>query len=539
MAGTAAASDAGQAGGQRQLQRELDWKDAFWASSGVPAGVLLTMGGIATMIGQPSWVIWIASILMGFVQSFVYAEIAGLYPNKSGGASVYGAAGWLPYGKFIAPISVWCNWLAWSPVLALGTSLGAGYVMASLFPADAAIRQWQLDLLPLDFVREGLHLRINLVSIIATGFLLLTFALQHHGAARAAHFQRILGIACMLPLLLVGIIPLITGDLPRENLFPLLPIVRDAAGHIGFGTWDAAGLTLLAGAMFGAGWSTYGFETAVCYTREFRDPAKDTARAIFAAGLLCMAIFTLVPLVFQASLGLEGMLDPSIYDGSGVANALARILGGGAVIGNMLIVMLILALLLIVMTSMMGSSRTLYQASVDGWFPRYLSRVNKHGAPTAAMWTDLVFNIVLLLASDYFAVLMISNVCYFVFNFLNLQSGWIHRIDRSDWTRPYRCPTWLLTTGAVFGFVNMVWMGAGANVWGEGTLRNGLLAVLLIIPVFAFRHYVQDKGQFPVSDGDQDGPAARRIVQPKAGMLPYLALFAAAATVGITAYLAK
>jgi amino acid transporter len=522
-----------------QLQRQLDWKDAFWASSGVPAGVLLTIGGIATMIGQPSWVVWIASILMGFMQCFVYAEIAGLYPNKSGGASVYGAAGWLPYGKFIAPISVWCNWLAWSPVLALGTSLGAGYVMASLFPADAAIRQWQLDLLPLDFVREGLNLRINLVSIIATGFLLLTFALQHHGAARAAHFQKILGIACMLPLLLVGIIPLITGDLPTENLFPILPMVRDAAGDIGFGTWNAAGLTLLAGAMFGAGWSTYGFETAVCYTREFRDPAKDTARAIFASGFLCIAIFTLVPLVFQASLGLEGMLDPTIYDGSGVANALAKILGGGAVVGNLLIVMLVLALLLIVMTSMMGSSRTLYQASVDGWFPRYLSRVNAHGAPTAAMWTDLVFNIVLLLASDYFAVLMISNVCYFVFNFLNLQSGWIHRIDRGDWNRPYRCPTWLLATGAVLGFVNMVWMGAGANVWGEGTLRNGLLAVLLIIPVFAFRHYIQDKGQFPTSTGADDLALERTIVQPKAGFLPYLALIAAAATVGLAAYLAE
>lgn len=538
MASTAAVSDAGQAGSPMQLQRQLDWKDAFWASSGVPAGVLLTMGGIATMIGQPSWVVWIASILMGFVQSFVYAEIAGLYPNKSGGASVYGAAGWLPYGKFIAPISVWCNWLAWSPVLALGTSLGAGYVMASLFPADAAIRQWQFDLLPLNFVREGLHLRVNLVSIIATGFLLLTFALQHHGAARAAHFQRILGIACMLPLLLVGIVPLISGDLPRENLFPILPIVRDAAGHISFGTWDAAGLTLLAGAMFGAGWSTYGFETAVCYTREFRDPAKDTARAIFASGLLCMAIFTLVPLVFQGSLGLQGMLDPGIYDGSGVANALAKILGGGAVIGNLLIVMLVLALLLIVMTSMMGSSRTLYQASVDGWFPRYLSRVNRHGAPTAAMWTDLVFNILLLLASDYFAVLMISNVCYFVFNFLNLQSGWIHRIDRGSWNRPYRCPTWLLATGAAFGFLNMIWMGAGANVWGDGTLRNGLLAVLLIIPVFAYRHYVQDKGHFPVAERDADGAFDRQIVEPKAGYLPYLALIAAAAIVGITAYLA-
>lgn len=538
MASQAEAPALSEATARLELRRQLDWKDAFWASSGVPAGVLLTMGGIATMIGQPSWVIWIASILMGFAQSFVYAEIAGLYPNKSGGASVYGAAGWLPYGKFLAPISVWCNWLAWSPVLALGTSLAAGYVMANLFPADAAIRQWQLDLLPLDFVREGLHLRINLVSIIAAGFLLLTFALQHHGAARAANFQKILGFACMLPLLLVGLVPLLTGDLPRDHLFPLLPIVRDAAGEIGFGSWNAAGLTLLAGAMFGAGWSTYGFETAVCYTREFRDPAKDTARAIFAAGLLCMAIFTLVPLAFQASLGLDGMLDPTIYDGSGVAAALAKIVGGGALVGNVLIVMLVLALLLIVMTSMMGSSRTLYQASVDGWLPRYLSRVNSHGAPTAAMWTDLLFNLVLLLASDYFAVLMISNVCYFVFNFLNLQSGWIHRIDRKDWHRPYRCPNWLLGLGAVLGFVNMIWMGAGADVWGAGTLRNGLLAVLIIIPIFAYRHYVQDKGRFPISEGTADDPFERTPVQPKAGILPYLALLGAAVTVGGAAWLA-
>ena len=521
-----------------ELHRQLDWKGAFWASSGVPAGVLLTMGGIATVIGQPSWVIWIASIFMGFVQSFVYAEIAGLYPNKSGGASIYGAAAWLPYGKFIAPISVWCNWLAWSPVLALGTSLAAGYVMASLFPADAAIRTWQLQLFDLGLIRQGLTLRVNLVSLIGAAFLLLTFTLQHHGAARAANFQKIMGLLCMLPLLLVGLVPLLTGDLPRDHLFPLLPMLRDAAGHVGFGSWNTAGLTILAGAMFGAGWSTYGFETAVCYTREFRDPAKDTAKAIFAAGLLCIAIFTLVPLAFQASLGLEGMLDPAIYDGSGVAQALARIVGGGALIGNLLIVMLVLALLLIVMTSMMGSSRTLYQASVDGWLPRYLSRVNQHGAPTAAMWTDLGFNLILLLASDYFAVLMISNVCYFIFNFLNLQAGWIHRIDRGSWERPFRCPTWLLALAAGFGFLNMVFMGAGADVWGAGTLRNGLIAAALIIPVFLFRHYVQDKGVFPAAVVEANYAAKEAPVVPRAGMLPWLALAACAAVVWLTHHLA-
>lgn len=523
-------ADPARAAPQGELKRQLSWVDAFWASSGVPAGVLLTMGGIAATIGQPSWVVWIVSIGMGFIQAFVYAEIAGLYPHKSGGASIYGAAAWLPYGKFIAPISVWCNWLAWSPVLALGTSLGAAYVMASLFAPDAAINTWQIKLVDLGFIKDGLTLRINFVSIIATAFLLLTFFLQHNGAARAANFQKIIGIICLSPLILVGLVPIVTGDLPTDHLFPLLPIIRDAAGSISFGSWDALGLTLLAGALFGAGWSTYGFETAVCYTREFRDPRRDTVRAILSAGLLCMAVFILVPLAFQASLGLDGLLDPKIYDGSGVALALANILGGGAVIGNIFIVMLILALLLIVMTSMLGSSRTLYQASVDGWLPRYLSKVNHHGAPTAAMWTDLGFNLILLLASDYFAVLMISNVCYFIFNFLNLQAGWIHRMDRGHWERPFRCPTWLLALATLLGFVNMAFMGAGADVWGEGTLRNGLLAILLIIPVFWFRHYVQDKGVFPAAQVEAEFvPAAMQA--RRAGWLPYLALAVCAALV--------
>ena len=77
-------------------------------------------------------------MLMGFIQSFTYAEIAGLFPNKSGGASVYGAAAWLRYGKFIAPLSVWCNWIAWTPVLSLGTAIAAGYILNLMEPAPDA-----------------------------------------------------------------------------------------------------------------------------------------------------------------------------------------------------------------------------------------------------------------------------------------------------------------------------------------------------------------------------------------------------------------
>src|SRR5215813_4168976 len=124
--------------GQGELVRAINWKGAFWVASGVPALVLFSIGGIAGTVGIPAFVIWTLSMIMGFVQSFTYAEIAGLFPNKSGGASVYGAAAWLKYGKFIAPLSVWCNWFAWSPVLAIGCGIAAGYIMDAFEHAPAA-----------------------------------------------------------------------------------------------------------------------------------------------------------------------------------------------------------------------------------------------------------------------------------------------------------------------------------------------------------------------------------------------------------------
>lgn len=522
------------------LHRGLSWKDAFWVTSGVPAGVLFTIGGVCATVGQPAWAVWIAAITMGLIQSATYAEISGLFPHKSGGASVYGAIGWVRYGKLIAPVSVWCNWLAWSPMLALGCGLAASYALTSLFPADAAILHWQWTLADLGFVKPGLTLRVNATFVIATILLLITFKLQHSGASKAARTQRILGIASLTPLLIVGIVPFVTGDVPMSNLLPLLPLGHDAQGNLtaaAFGSWNGQGVVMALGAMFMAGWASYGFETAVCYTREFRDPRRDTAKAIFWSGALCLIVMTLVPMAFQGALGTAAMLDPRIGDGTGVAAAMARIVGGGAWVANAIVVMLMLSILLIVMTSMMGSSRTLYQASVDGWLPKYLSHVNEHGAPTRAMWTDLGFNLVLLLMSDYMTVLSISNVCYMLFVFLNLQSGWIHRMDRGQWQRPFRCPTWLLVLGSICGYANLVYVGAGADLQGAGTLRNGLIAMLLIVPVFVYRHYWQDRGRFPAQmQRDMELAVAARGMW--LNVAPYAALAAAALTIAASYYFA-
>ena len=545
-ANTLTASQAGHAA--ETLQRKIGWQGAFWVASGVPALVLFSIGAIAATVGKPAWMIWAISIAFGFIQAFTYAEIAGLFPHKSGGASIYGAVAWVKYSKFVAPVSVWCNWFAWSPVLAIGSGLAAGYLLSALFAPDAVINTWQITLLDLGNIKDGLVLRINATFILGAALLLSVFAVQHGGILRSAKTTMILGLIALVPLMLIGIVPLLTGDAPAANFFPLAPLAHDAAGNVIDGVWNIEGWKLMAGGLFIAAWSTYGFETAVCYTREFKNPKTDTFKAIFYSGLLCVAVFTLVPISFQGHLGLghmvtpavvdaagvvtspavyDGMLAPSIYSGMGIAAAFSNIIGGGAFIGNLMVIMMVLALLLAIMTSMAGSSRTLYQASVDGWLPKYLSHVNSHGAPTRAMWTDLCFNLILLMMSDYVFILAASNIGYIIFNFLNLNAGWIHRMDRPNWERPYKAPTILLALGAILGFVNLAIMGLGSDIWGAGTLKAGLIFASLIVPVFIYRHYVQDKGVFPkqmLEDlyiaGDDSATAK------KAGVLPYVALVA-------------
>ncbi len=567
------------------LHRALSWKGAFWVAAGVPPLVLFSIGGIAGTTGKLAFLVWMISMTMGFLQSFTYAEIAGMFGNKSGGASVYGATAWLRYSKFIAPLSVWCNWFAWSPVLSLGCAIAAGYILNALFPIPGGDSQMVLDwiathassvtadsprvvewlaanagstpdaaikaLLAQDgvaaltpFVRTWslfsfeipylAHANINATFVIGAVLMLVIFAIQHRGIAGTATVQKWLAIIVLVPLLLIGLYSIFTGTIDYANVTNLVP---PTAGYSGIdGDWSIGGWTLFLGGLYIAAWSTYGFETAVCYTAEFKNPRIDTFKAIFYSGLLCCLFFFLVPFAFQGVLGHEGMLAPGIVDGTGVAEALAGLIHGGVVVTQILVILMIMALFLAIMTAMAGSSRTLYQGSKDGWLPKYLDHVNEHGAPTRAMWTDFGFNLFLLaIASDaggYFFVLAVSNVGYIIFNFLNLNAGWIHRMDSSHVHRPWKAPTALIGFNTLLAFVNALFLGAGAKVWGySNALWVGFIFAALILPVFAFRHYVRDGGKFPPGAMDDLGLTGQDLGIKKAGILPYVTLLAGLAVV--------
>lgn len=501
------------------LKRSLSWIDVFFIASGVPALVLFSVGALADQVGTPACLIWALSVTMGFFQAFTYAEISGLFPNKSGGASVYGSIGWLPYSKFIAPLSVWCNWIAWTPILAIGTGLMAGYLLTSIFPADSAVMTWQYTIADLSWAIDGLTLRLNATFFLGAFILISIFTAQYFGISKAAKITMILSMAGLLPLLLCSVGPLLAGDVDMANFQPFVPLN---------GAWDFEGLGIFLSGMYVAAWSTYAFETCVCYTSEFKHPKTDVIKSLVFSGLLCILMFSIVPFVFEGSLGLDGLRAPEIVAGSGVARALGDLLHGGATLTNFIVVMLLLSIALAVMTSMAGSSRTLYQASVDGWLPRYLTKVNKHGSPIYAMLTDLSFNLILLMMSDYMVVLLASNCGYILFNWLNLQSGWIHRIDRAEVTRPFRAPTVLLGFNVLLSFCNLAFLGVAAAKISTTNIVIGLIICAMILPVFFFRHYIQDKGVFPAStlEAEESGAAMK-----KCGLLPYFAILCGVCTV--------
>lgn len=502
--------------GERSMVRGVNWLQVVFISAGAPALVMFNLGGISAITGTISPLVWTVSVLLGFLELFLYAEIAGLHPSKSGGTAVHGATAWVRYSKIVAPMSIWSNWLAWSPILAIGSGLASGYLISIFVPADDPISTWKLTLLNLDFIQGNLSLRINAQFIIGTVIMVGIWTVQHAGIVRTARAATLLTAVGLIPLLLVTFIPIFTGRINLSNFTPFVPLS---------GSWNFGGWRLLIGGLFLAAWSTYAAETAVCYMSEMKNPAVDAPKAIIWSGLVCVALYVLVPVVFQGVLGTQFMMGDTIVSGEGVGAALASMVNAGPFATKLIVVILTFTLLLAILTAMAGSSRTLYEGGRDGWMPKYLSHLNSHGIPTYAMWTDLAFNAVLLLMSDYLFVLAVSSVNYVLFHFLNLNAGWIHRIDNPRVNRPYTAPKPLFIIGICLGYFNAFLIGAGANVWGPNILFLGLLAAFISVPVFWYRHFIVDKGKFPKDMLSDLIPEGETDVQPtRAGNLPYLAL---------------
>ncbi len=82
-----------------------------------------------------------------------------------------------------------------------------------------------------------MSLRVNATFVLGAILLLIAFAIQHRGISGTAKMQVVLGLVALLPLVLIGTVPLLSGDVALTNLFPLTPLAKDAAGRVVEGHW--------------------------------------------------------------------------------------------------------------------------------------------------------------------------------------------------------------------------------------------------------------------------------------------------------------
>ncbi len=444
------------------LARTLTWFDGFSIALGVPALLLFSVGSIVVLTGTLSPLIWIVSVSIGLLQAFIFAEMASLFPRKSGGHSLYGAEAWRRVNRFLPPMTVWGNWFAWSPVLALGSLLIGSYVTTQWFPSQ----DWEVEFGPFS---------ITFGTLVGAGVLLTIFWVNHFSIKYSARVQQVLGVISLLPIALLLIVPVFEGHVDMDNLTPIEPIGGD------WWSWDT--LTTIAAGLFVAAWSAYAFETTICYTAEYRNSGKDAPRAIIAAGLLNLVFYGLGPIVLLGAVGSERIAeDPSVA----FAPLAEDTFGAGA---DVVIALLIIAFILIINTAILGSARTLYQASADGYTVRGLQKLSKRKVPVRAMGFDVVFNLFLMLLGNPVAILAASTVGYMVTNVLDLIGGRMLRKNTEGIEAPYRAPSAIMALAIPFAALNFVLLFLGGPSWGWDAVGLGWAIVLVSIPVYLYRQW--------------------------------------------------
>lgn len=444
------------------LMRSLSWWDGFNIALGVPVLMIFSVGSIVVLTGVISPLIWVISVIVGIVQSFVWAEMASLFPHKSGGHSLYGSEGLRRYNRFLPPLDIWGNWFAWSPVLAISGLLIGDYVVDQWISGAT----WSLSFGPFS---------ITTATLIGAVVLLLVFYANHFSIRESARMQLVLGVVSLVPLALMIVVPLFKGELEMSNLRPFVP--PDSAWL----SWET--FQMFAAGLFVAAWSAYAFETTICYTAEYRNPGKDAPRAILAAGGLNLVFYGLGPLVLLGVVGAERIAeDPSV-----AFAPLARDVFGSGIGSDILIVLLIVALVLIINTAILGSARTLYQASAEGYTFKGFQKLSKRRVPVRAMWFDVGVNMLLMLLGNPIYILAASTVGYMFTNILDLCAAWLLRRDTKGVHAPFRAPQLFMALTGLLAAFNFVLLFVGGPSWGWKSMGIGWGIVLLSLPIYFYR----------------------------------------------------
>src|SRR3954464_13614740 len=91
---------------ERQLLKAMTWWDGFVVALSRPGFLIASLGGSIAALGTTGALrLWTISICLGALQNNIHAELACMFPNKSGGVALYAHEAWRKYLTLIGPLA--------------------------------------------------------------------------------------------------------------------------------------------------------------------------------------------------------------------------------------------------------------------------------------------------------------------------------------------------------------------------------------------------------------------------------------------------
>src|SRR5215207_4133708 len=266
---------------ERQLLKAMTWWDGFVVALANPGFLIAGLGGSIGALGTTgAFVLWTISITLGALQNNIHAELASMFPNKSGGIALYAHEAWRKYSTLVGPLATFGYWIGWSVVLAVN-----GLVAGTLIQAE-----WFSDS---TWAETGAGFDISLPIVIGIGLIVLVWVFNILGVRPAVWFAYVTGALLCIPAFVLMFLPYVTGDWSSSNI-----------------EWQIGangGLALALVWLYFMCWSSYGIEVVATFAPEYHDTQRDTRMALRSAALFSALVYILQPLGLGGTLGTEAI----------------------------------------------------------------------------------------------------------------------------------------------------------------------------------------------------------------------------------------
>jgi amino acid transporter len=470
---------------ERQLLKTLRWYDGFVICLANPGFLLGSLGNsVLDMGGWGAMLIWGITAAIIIPVTIIYSELAAMFPEKSGGLSIYANEGWRKYTTLVGPVATFGYWIGWSVVLAFLGLFTGSIAQAAWFPGEPyGTNAFGGKTLDNGYFSTG-AVHVGLQHLIAIGLIIAVWLFNVLGTRIAVSFAYVAGLLLMVPLFCFTVLPFVNGDFHSANLTYKL---NDPG--LAWGGWQLALVWIWL--MI---WSTAP-EAAATFAPEYKDTVRDTRKALLSSAAFILLINTWVPVALTGGAG-EKLVGASDYVG-----ALKVLVGSGAT--NFFVVVICASFILSMNTATADGSRALYAISKDGLTIRELGRLNRFNVPGNAMSLDLVINILFVLfVGNIFGILAASNIGYVLANAFAISAFVLLRKDRPNWPRPIKLPSYwvpiavvLCAAFFVFEVVGIGWFQIAAGGYGKGAQIKiiGFAVLAISFLLFLFRRIVQEK----------------------------------------------